>query len=171
MNNRIVVSEPCSIEFILNSKPLFIYMSSGLEYHRRNEGGNVTVNFPLCGTYTANYKEISREPLKCDCKPVVIDGKRIIEKQINNIARRNMSSGIIEVSPKLKKANYQFQQFILEHELAHAKTLDEKTADSIAVDCYLKNGFNRTQILHCLKQFAPQQYERFYKLLIDLKNK
>ena len=173
---QITIKQPCAIVFDCDiSKPLFIKMSNGVEYHRRKENGRVVVNFPITGVYYANYKPVETIEIHNYYNPSYsFDTKHIQIKQgdqVEPVAYIDLQENCIYVCRGFHKLNYQFQQAILEHEKAHTITLNEMEADNIALTNYLKRGFNQSQMIFCLKTHAPKCTDRYQNYINKLENK
>lgn len=172
---NLTIKEPCALVF--NCKmdtPLFIKMSSGVEYHRRKEEGRVVVNFPLTGNYISNYKPAEIIPIHNYYNPKYYFDTAHVQirqgNQITPVAYIDLQENCIYVCRGFYKLNYQFQQAILEHEKAHTVTLDEMEADNIALTNYLKRGFNQSQMIFCLKTHAPKCQDRYQNYISKLEN-
>ena len=129
------------------------------------------VNFPIAGKYKSNYKPCGEMSIHKYYDPnYKSENVRIVKTNLEKpIAHIDIFKNCIYTSRNFDKLNYQMQCAILEHEKAHKIALsDEQQADDIAAANFLKLGFNQTQMLYCLKLFAPNcadRYENYFKSL------
>lgn len=166
------IERPKALIFDAKSKPnLKIWFANGLCYHERKTDGKTIVNFPISGKYKSNYKPCGEMSIHKYYDPnYKSENVQIVKTNLEKpIAHIDIVKNCIYTSRNFDKLNYQMQCAILEHEKAHKIALsDEQQADDIAAANFLKLGFNQTQMLYCLKLFAPNcvdRYENYFKSL------
>ena len=105
------------------------------------------------GVYAPAYENQSAENLMLVYAPTITNKKT--GKYINQPARVEMSTGVIEASKKhFKKYTVPMIVFILIHEFAHFEfqTYNEHIADSKAYDFYKALGYPDTEAMYALKR-------------------
>lgn len=155
---KVLILEPCSKVFDVKNGLKIVFAKTGQIYHQRAENGLIAVNFPVVGSYISNADVVSTgELLKFKTMRIPTkekDYSQPLKFEVRNqkqLACIYATQGLICVSPEFQNLNYQFQQFIINHERGHLFYFSEPKCDLYATILYLKKGYNKSQIDLCLQ--------------------